>query len=94
MDFINKGLSSILNILFYGVIFFLVIYLLFHIVPIILVVLAVAWLVIKGVKKVKGWDSRRNGSSKGKDSIEIINDVTSEDLSNREVVDVDYREVR
>jgi len=89
MDFINKGLSSILNVLFYGAIFFLVIYLLFSIVPIILVALAVIWAIIKIVKKITSW-----GSSKEEDNIEIIKNVTSEGLSNGEVIDVDYREVR
>ena len=93
MDFINKGLSSILNVLFYGAIFFLVIYLLFSIVPIILVALAVIWAIIKIVKKITSWGSK-SGSSKEEDNIEIIKNVSSEGLSNREVIDVDYREVR
>ena len=93
MNFINKGLSSILNVIFYGVIFLLVIYLLFNIVPIILVVLVVTWAVIKAIKMVKTWGSRK-GNSKVEDNIEVIKNVASEELPNREVIDVDYREVR
>jgi len=94
MDFINKGLSSILNLMFYGVIFLLVIYLLFNIVPLIFVALVVTWAVIKGIKKIKIWSSRRKGESKVGDSIEIIKNVTPEDFADREIIDVDYREVR
>ena len=92
MDFINKGLTSILNIMFYGALVILVIYLFFNIVPILLVGLVITWAVIKGFKKVKNWNSNRK--TKVDDNIEIINKFTSEDISNKEVIDVEYREVR
>jgi len=94
MDFINKRFSSVLSIIFYSVVVMVVIYFFIQILPFVLLALVIGWFSIKGVRTFKAWNNKRKNGGNIVSNVDIIEEDDSDDLSNKEVIDVDYTDVK
>lgn len=88
MDFINKGFSSFLIV----ALVFLAISFLINLLPVILIAAAGIWGISYTVRRIKLFTNKRKSVFKhGSDEVEVVNDM---DLSQRNIIDVDYTEVK
>lgn len=96
MDFINKGFSSVFNIMLVVGIFFAVIFLFFNLLPFIIVAGLVIWAVVKSIKLLRKWTNnyKNMDNSKTYNNAETVKNNDEFDLSNHNVIDVDYIEVK
>ena len=94
MDFINKRFSSLLFVIFYVVIVIVVIRFFIYILPFIIIASLVGWLSIKGIKIIKNWNSKRKNGGNVVNNADIIEKDDLDDLSNKNVIDVDYTDVK
>ncbi len=92
MDFVNKNFSGVFKIIIGVIVFMLFI----KILPWIAVGGVLIWLLTKIIKKFKNW-KHGNGDKFEKEDVEINSTVYTEkdefDLSEKKIVDVDYKEV-
>jgi hypothetical protein len=93
MSSINKRFSSLLGIIFYVVIVFIVIRFFIYMLPFILVISIVGWLGIKWTRAIKLWNNKRRNGGNTVNNVDITKDDTLDDLSNKQVIDVEYKDV-
>jgi hypothetical protein len=90
MDFINKGIPSFLVI---ALIFIAVIFVI-NILPFILIAAAGIWAVTYAVKKIKLWRNDKSVRYSSKSNVEVVKNSYEEDFSEKNIVDVEYTEVK
>ena len=93
MDFINRRVSSALGVIFYAVIIIVVIYFFLQVLPFILLAVLIGLASIKGVRAIKKWKSKRRNGGNIVNNVDIAETDDIEDLTNKEVIDVDYTDV-
>ena len=93
MSSINKRFSSLLGIIFYVVIVFIVIRFFIYMLPFILVISIIGWLCIKWTRAIKLWNNKRRNGGNTVNNVDITKDDNLDDLSNKQVIDVEYKDV-
>jgi 5-bromo-4-chloroindolyl phosphate hydrolysis protein len=93
MDFINRRVSSVLGVIFYAVIIIVIIYFFLQVLPFILLAVVIGLASIKGVRVIKTWKSKRRNGGNIVNNVDISETDDLEDLTNKEVIDVDYTDV-
>lgn len=90
MDFVNKNFSGIFKIAI-GIIVFM---LLIKILPWVALIGGILWISSKAVKKFKNWKNKKEENKEVFQTNSTVYDEKDEfDLSERKIVDVDYKEV-
>jgi hypothetical protein len=93
MSSINKRFSSLLGIIFYVVIVFIVIRFFIYMLPFILVISIIGWLGIKWTRAIKLWNNKRRNGGNTVNNVDITKDDNLDDLSTKQVIDVEYKDV-
>lgn len=90
MDFVNKNFSGIFKIAI-GIIIFM---LLIKILPWVALIGGILWISSKAVKKFKNWKNKKEVNKEVFETNSKVYDEKDEfDLSERKIIDVDYKEV-
>ena len=94
MDFIMKRFNGLLGIAISAIIIFGVIYLFINILPFVVVIGLVAWMFFKGLKILKSFNSKKESVFTSRDDAEVHSNVDSNEFTNGQIIDVEYKEVK
>jgi uncharacterized membrane protein len=86
MDYINRSFRSIFSVGMYALLVLAGIFLFMNLIPIIIVLGIIAWITFKVVKVFRNLKKEKN-------SVITSMETNSEEFSNGEVIDVEYKEV-
>lgn len=94
MYFVNRGSSSFISsIIFIGV-FSIIALLLVNLFPVLLIAGVGIYGITKGVKLFKRWKSKNSYKMNSKDNVEIIDEKDFFDMTDKNIIDVEYTEVK
>ena len=94
MDFIIKRFNSLFGIAISAIIVIGVIYLFINILPFILIIGLIAWMFFKGIKILKSFNSKKESVITSMKDDQVHNNADSNEFTNGQVIDVEYKEVK
>lgn len=94
MYFVNRGSSSFISSIIYVALFALAAMLFINLFPILLVAGVCIYGITKGVKLFKQWKSKSSYKMNSKANVEIVDEKEYFDMTDKNIVDVEYTEIK
>ena len=94
MDFIIRRFNSLFGIVISAIIILGVIYLFINILPFVLIIGFITWILFKGLKILKSFNIKKEGVFTTRDEAEVYSNGDSNEFTNGQIIDVEYKEVK
>lgn len=94
MYFVNRGSSSFISTIIFVGLFLGAAFLFVNLLPVLLVAGISIYAITKGIKMFKQWTSKRSYKMSSKDNVEIFSEGQDFDMTNKNIIDVEYTDVK